>query len=582
MTHPSDDFERRLADVLLAEAEAVVPAPHGLDRIRRRIERRRARLRWLRPTLAVLGTAAVGTAAVAVFGLAHGAGKALNQQPNRPPAVGATERPAPLPTALGVSVAPRFPLWPFNTAEQVSAWRSAGGPSRQPELLDPAATALGFARYLGVDGLQVLDQRAEGIGRAVTLGRTFPDGKVRGVTVVHLARLSAEAGQPYLVRYAGAYHLQVADLPFAARMRSPATVSAVVDAGQHTVQFALWTAERSTPLAGPVAATGAPEAPPNATLSFTATNGTAMLVATEYAAGGPAELTAVPVLLPRAPAQDYPPTFVGVTPGHRVAIFSAADGSLIRYLSTPPGGSVDAGPVPVGAMVYFVRRAGECAGALWRVPLAGGPAERVFAAAGAPSGLSASRDNRLLAWVQGNCAGGGDLRTLDLRTGRQAVIPMDAPPVVAGRPAFGPDDRWLAFRYAGSMGQQYPVAVLDLRTARTTHDAVPRPGACGCNEGLPAYLPDGSLLVVVDRGAGAAVEQYAADGRRLRMLFTLPGTVPPTAGGPGGDRVVALSVAPDGVAVLAQVTRRDGSSQIYRWNGRALGTIGGTATDPAW
>jgi hypothetical protein len=51
MTEPFDEYGDRLSRVLHTEAEAVVPSPEGLERIRAKIDRRRERLWYLRPWL---------------------------------------------------------------------------------------------------------------------------------------------------------------------------------------------------------------------------------------------------------------------------------------------------------------------------------------------------------------------------------------------------------------------------------------------------------------------------------------------------------------------------------------------------
>lgn len=69
MTYPFDEYGDRLRRALHAEADAVMPAPDGLDRIRTGIDNRRglrwAGLPWFRPLTAVGAALAAATIAIA-------------------------------------------------------------------------------------------------------------------------------------------------------------------------------------------------------------------------------------------------------------------------------------------------------------------------------------------------------------------------------------------------------------------------------------------------------------------------------------------------------------------------------------
>ncbi len=315
----SRDVERRLADILLAEADTVVPSGEGLTRIRERIDRRRNRLRWLRPTLAVSTAAALGVGGVLALNLTHGTTDTLRSDHQRPAIGGpsptsvpslpsspsASPSPAPTPAGRPAVALPPYPAWPFTSIRQVRAWQAQGGPAHQPQLLDPGTTATAFADFLAVPGLRVLDVADEpgGGGKAVTLGRQMADGAVHGVTVVHVARYGAGAGTPWVVTRAGAYHLKITSPGLAAALSSPVSVAAEVDGVHHSIGFALWRRTQATALAGPTYAMGGAAAGPRTTLSYTLPKAAAgMVVASEQSAAGDGilALAMVPVRLSAA------------------------------------------------------------------------------------------------------------------------------------------------------------------------------------------------------------------------------------------------------------------------------------------
>ncbi len=121
----------------------------------------------------------------------------------------------------------------------------------------------------------------------------------------------------------------------------------------------------------------------------------ALLSGTTVRAGAVAALVAVAGLASGPAGQAhaagrFPATFIGVAttaPAARLAVFSAADGHRLRYLTTPqPGGGVFAPALSAsGRTVAFERALGTCAGAIHTVPAAGGK-ERVLVPLTSPGG----------------------------------------------------------------------------------------------------------------------------------------------------------------------------------------------------
>ena len=576
MTLPDNDFERRLAEVLHAEAHTVTPAGDGLVRIRERIERRRARLRWLRPTLAVATAGALGATAFVGATLADGIGRVTGDGAD--PAAGPTASAPSSPASASASTQfVRTPLWPFTSGEEVAGWREGGGPRKQRWLLDPAQVATRFATFLGVPGLQVTSSLDEPAGKAVTLGRDL-GGVRRTVTVVHLARVGTGAGAPWVVRVAGAYGAKIVGPKFETRITSPVHV-AVEAEGTLTVE--VWSARRTTPY-GSATATDDGQNRVEVDVAFSGTTGgVGMLVARQTASdGGPAKLTAVPVLLPGGPpvvsAARYPASFVGVADG-RIATFDSTTGRRLRWLTSRQPGGGDSEPVLAGDTVFYVHGTGTCSAEIRRVPVQGGTPTRVVGGLpGAAAQVAVSADAKMLAWVQSNCAGGGELKTLDLRTGKVRDFAIAGPPTVEGKPAWAPDDRHLALRYGHSAGgaNGYPVVLLDTATATSLEDAKPIPSTGGCDQGRPAYTPRGSLLFVTCDGTRAAVVRLA--NRTLVPLFSVPGGDVRVT-----DVITSVDVSSTGVVVV-EVADRDGAPRIMRWTGGPPVTIETTASSPTW
>jgi hypothetical protein len=121
--------------------------------------------------------------------------------PAAPPPVTASTG-APATAAASGEPAPAFafaPLWPFADAQGAAAWQRehrAGG--QEPWHLDPGATALGFARALGLSGLdRVTSTEVQGDQAWVGVGYAAPGEAPATAGVVHLARLGSGDDAPW-------------------------------------------------------------------------------------------------------------------------------------------------------------------------------------------------------------------------------------------------------------------------------------------------------------------------------------------------------------------------------------------------
>ncbi|MGI8682265.1 MAG: hypothetical protein ACR2JO_09100 [Mycobacteriales bacterium] len=390
----NDTYEDRLRQLLLAEAATVTPAGGGLSQIRAKVARRRARLRWLRPGLAVVTAAALAGAAVFAVTLGEPARQTLKTDQHvatQPPAPSASTGPtsaSPTPVSSGGPLPvgqAAYTIWPFTSLAQAQAWQRAGG--SQPWHLDPRQTALFFVNaYLQAPEVNVVmastaETTSVGVGRKVTLGRTMADGKLREVTVVHLVRLGSGSTAPYAVtRSAGTYTLKISSPGIAAPVRSPLQVRGTIDGVHQSVRVELRMLARPAPISAPASGPGSATTGWQTTVSFTApASGVGTLVArTDSDAGdGATQITAQPVLLTAGTktSATHPSTFLGTSTDGRIAVFDATSGGVVRYLTDPqPGGGVsDLTLSPDGSRVYFTRGTGTCAAQIASVPVAGGP-----------------------------------------------------------------------------------------------------------------------------------------------------------------------------------------------------------------
>jgi len=92
-------------------------------------------------------------------------------------------------------------LWPFAGEGEAGAWQQAfrdGG--HQPWHLDPAATAVGFAGYLGYTGIdRALRSTVDGDDAHVIVGFRLPNGQPHAAADVHLAKVGVGPDAPWEV-----------------------------------------------------------------------------------------------------------------------------------------------------------------------------------------------------------------------------------------------------------------------------------------------------------------------------------------------------------------------------------------------
>lgn len=215
----------------------------------------------------------------------------------------------------------------------------------------------------------------------------------------------------------------------------------------------------------------------------------------------------------------FPATFIAISTGYtgyRLAVYSAANGRLLKYLTAaePGGGPADPGLSADGGTVVFVRGTGTCADTIDTVPADGG-AERVLIPLTGrlptdviPFDGSYSSDGIYLIYATVPCS---PPRTVlvhvrNLRTGRE----------LAGRGWVGLDAVFIdndqqVVSVSGSV-----VAVLRVPSLTTRTYAAPR----GCRYGSLAGTGT-ELLATLDCGARDALSVVAISPRTFAVTRTL-------------------------------------------------------------
>jgi hypothetical protein len=119
------------------------------------------------------------------------------------------------------------PLWPFGSAAAAAAWQQeyrTGG--HQPWHLDPAATALSFARgYLGYAELDRTTSRiVTGPQAWIGVGAALPNGTDSTAAVIHLTRIGTGRDAPWEVVGTRDSTLSLTTPAYGSSVSSPVTV----------------------------------------------------------------------------------------------------------------------------------------------------------------------------------------------------------------------------------------------------------------------------------------------------------------------------------------------------------------------
>jgi hypothetical protein len=196
-------------------------------------------------------------------------------------------------------------LWPFAGQGEATAWQQAyrdGG--HQPWHLDPAATAVGFAGYLGYTGIdRALRSTVDGDDAHVIVGFRLPNGSPHAAADVHLAKVGAGPDGPWEVVGTRDSTLTLTQPGYGSTVTSPMTVGGRITGVDERVVVTLHTRTGDLQAAPAAVAAGGQQTRWSVPVTFRAGPGTVLTVAA--ATGGhvaPVERFAVTGVRVGAPA----------------------------------------------------------------------------------------------------------------------------------------------------------------------------------------------------------------------------------------------------------------------------------------
>lgn len=241
----SDELDRLLRDTLETEALSYEPRGDGLTRIRSRISARRARRRWLVPSLAMAAVAAAVAGVIVIPGLLPDRHPSA-PTPGQSSVAGPTASPTPdTSPSVTSSPLPNFAtLWPYQSRDMAAAKEPGDVSSgRRPYLIDAKQTALRFVSdYVGFnDPLEVIRTQPMEAGVGVVLGNRNPNNQVYQVTTVYLLRVEKADTSPYVVARADAPLLRLTNV--APGQKGVVAVSGTVGGPHEAVLVRLLTAD---------------------------------------------------------------------------------------------------------------------------------------------------------------------------------------------------------------------------------------------------------------------------------------------------------------------------------------------------
>lgn len=562
---PDDGLDALLRESMHEAADTVMPAGDGLARIQQRVSARRARLRWLRPTMALGSAAAVALVTFGAYAAVHNSGTAKVEVP--PPLQSATSTPTTEPTPTQTTpppVAVTFPkraIFPFVTAKDERAFEQEAASGTNP-WQDPAAVATAWVtNFLQLSSVNQVVKRIETPTKVdVQMGRMQSDGSSQRqitVTTVHLVKF----GKVWIVTGAsdGSKLLRIGSPAAGSKVTSPLVVSGPSSVGADRAAY-VQVRDATTPTSYGEGQTGSFGVQGwSADTSFTQPAnpvGVLLVVETSQADSLPLRVTAEQVRFGSSSVSAAGPFFYGNKNGG-IAKFSATDGSFVSNVTRPvPGNSSD--PQLLGDTIYYRTEDSGCGTHVASVPVGGGASNDV---ADPDQGYSiahygVSQDGTKVAFFETAChvstTPQGRLVFADLaKQTRRAIDFPGSPPYVSSDPSWEPDGVHVdATLYTGTQGY---IARYD---STSTTSPTPRNACPGydVNNGLPTALEtdtSGTIWFVTHTGQSAQVVKCQVGSQTAIVAFTV-------SGGASTD----VDVSPSGSVLVT-----DAGSRVWEWSG---------------
>jgi hypothetical protein len=575
---PDDGFDALLRDSMRNEAETVMPAGDGLARIQQRVSARRARLRWMRPTLALTSVAVLAIAGIGAYAVVHGDGgtdRVLPVPATQPPTETPTTEPTPSQTTPPpASVAfPKRAIFPFTSAKDERAWEQQAAAGHSPWQGDPRSVATYWVtNFLQLSSVNKFVRQTNFTPSKVdvTLGRMQSDaGSQRqiAVTTVHLVKYA----KAWIVTGAtdDSRLLRITSPAAGAKVTSPVVASGpgfgADEAAAVQVRAATAPASYGEGHTGSFGVRGW-----SAHVSFstpTSSVGVLVVVETSQADSLPSRVTAEQVRFGTSSVSAGPQYFYGIKDA-RVTKFAARNGAVVDYLTDPQPGGGASDPQLVGSDVYFLRATGPCSQALHKVSTATSdntPREQPVASPDdgyAITGYAVSTPQRYTYYEQacdGNRSPQAKLVFIDsmndTSTSKRSIAFQGQPPMVVADPAYEP-----------TSGRAYVDAIVRTGTGSylarfdefSTTSPTPSRNACpgyDTNNGRPWALEtdaSGVIWFATQTGSSMQVWKCAAGSSTAAVAFTVPGNRQPAD----------VDVSSTGSVLLT-----DTNGDIWRWDG---------------
>ncbi|WP_222721929.1 hypothetical protein [Actinomadura alba] len=142
------------------------------------------------------------------------------------------------------------PLWPFGSVDEARAWqRSYRSGGHAPWHLSADETALAFARYLGLKGVDRVTRRAVTDGEAhIGVGYRSPEG-IGTAAVIHLVRIGDGADAPWEVVGTDDKELSLTSPSYGATVGdSPVTVGGSITGVDESLRVAVHQRSSAAPI----------------------------------------------------------------------------------------------------------------------------------------------------------------------------------------------------------------------------------------------------------------------------------------------------------------------------------------------